>query len=221
MGAFTCIQNTCSYVSSIQNYYCSCTFSCAASYRYMLLVIAVYILTQTVKKVIYTCMTLWYIFLLRFVCTPQPMNIRYYYTHCEVTGGTNTHTLELKFKSIIPRHPPSFECYSVEHVLHMCMCSQEHIMKEGKGRGEGARSTHALIEISRLTHAAHVTKNSKTARYVAKKHLVNAMFVTHSSFVRHNREFKNCCTNEWSDRITLQKSASQKTALFIWQTGQS
>ena len=84
------------------------------------------------------------------------------------------------------------------------------------GEGEGARSTHALNwNLKTYPYAAHVTKNSKTARYVAKKRLVNAMFVAHSSSVRHNRGFKNRCTNEWSDRTTFQKSASQK------QTGQS
>ena len=36
--------------------------------------------------------------------------------------------------------------------------------------------TH-LIEISALTHAARVTKNSQTARYVAKKSQSVAVFV--------------------------------------------
>ena len=63
-------------------------------------------------------------------------------------------------------------------------------MKEGKGGGKERKAPTHLIEISRLTHTARVTKNSKTARYVAKKRLVNAMFVAHCYSVRHNRGFK-------------------------------
>lgn len=47
-------------------------------------------------------------------------------------------------------------------------------MEEGRG---GGKERKAPTQISRLAHAARVTKNSKTARYVAKKRLVNA---THS-----------------------------------------
>ena len=105
---------------------------------------------------------------------------------------------------------------------NLLFCGYEVIMmkpgahnerRKGEGGEEREAPTH-LIEISR---PARVTKNSKTARYVAKKHLVNAMFVAHSSSVKHNRGFKNRCTNKWSGRTTFQKSASQKTASFVWQ----
>ena len=54
---------------------------------------------------------------------------------------------------------------------------QERIMKEGRGGGKEREVPTHLIEISALTHAACVTKNSQTARYVAKKSKSVAVFV--------------------------------------------
>ena len=44
--------------------------------------------------------------------------------------------------------------FSIPVTTISTMCDQERIMKEGKGRGEGARSAYNhLIENSKLTHA--------------------------------------------------------------------
>ena len=76
-----------------------------------------------------------------------------------------------------------FHAYSVITVMYgmiICgtdWCDQERIMKEGRGGGKEREAPTHLIEISALTHAARVTKNSQTARYVAKKSMSVAVFV--------------------------------------------
>ena len=50
--------------------------------------------------------------------------------------------------------------------------------------------TYGLIEISELTHAARVTKNSQTTMYVAKKNQVSksvAMFVIQNLPLRRGK----------------------------------
>ena len=42
-------------------------------------------------------------------------------------------------------------------------------MQEGRGGGKEHEAPTHLIEISTLTHAAHVTKNSQTKRYYVAK----------------------------------------------------
>ena len=87
------------------------------------------------------------------------------------------------------------------------------VHNERRGGGNEREAPTHLIEISRLTHAARVTKNSKTARYVAKKHLVNAMFI--AQLLCHTQQRIQKQLYKWSDRTTFQKSASQKTASFV------
>ena len=66
-------------------------------------------------------------------------------------------------------------------------------MKEGKGRGKEREAPTHLIEISKLTHAARITKNRQNCKVCSQEKLV---FVAHSYSVRHNRGFKNCSTSE-------------------------
>ena len=46
---------------------------------------------------------------------------------------------------------------------------QERIMKEGRGGGKEREAPTHFIEISVLTHAARITKNSQTTGYYVAK----------------------------------------------------
>ena len=53
--------------------------------------------------------------------------------------------------------------------LHKRRFDQERIMKEGRGGGKEREAPTHFIEVSVLTHAARVTKNSQTTRYYVAK----------------------------------------------------
>ena len=52
-------------------------------------------------------------------------------------------------------------CGTNNYVIDKIRNYQEHIMKKEKGEGKEHEAPTHLIKISRLTHVARVTKNSK------------------------------------------------------------
>ena len=76
----------------------------------------------------------------------------------------------------IPKLVRFYICIKINHIWEtifwktLCgLYSESGAHKEGRGEGKEHEAPTYLIKISEFTHAARVTKNSQTTRYVAKK----------------------------------------------------